>query len=82
MTQNIADVRQSLSESVGRMKEKLGFNRLAQHSAGRDGVTRSTAEGEVHEGMKGDGIKAIQDENAQLNKMVGVCMSCDGVRVW
>ena len=60
MTHSLYEVRQLVAENVVKMKEKL---RLQGGEQGTSSVAMVTA-------LKGEGTKVIQDENAQLNKMV------------
>ena len=60
MTQSLHEVRQLVAENMVKMKEKL---RVQGAEEGTPSVAMVTA-------LKGEGTKVIQDENAQLNKMV------------
>ncbi len=74
MTQNLHEVRQSVAENILRLKEKLSLK-------GRDlATTTGTVGGSEAAGtedraaaidvLKSEGVKAIQDDNADLNKQV------------
>ena len=60
MTHSLYEVRQLVAENVVKVKEKL---RVQGAEEGTPSVAMVTA-------LKGEGSKVIQDENAQLNKMV------------
>lgn len=61
MTRCVYDVRQSVAESVEKLKVKLGVKeREIEPKTGQSTPSVSKAEG----------IRAIQNENAELNKMV------------
>lgn len=79
MTQNLSEVKQSAAESVLRVKERLGLKEsvmdvLVRPGSGKGSMDRATAAGGGGAGGGGapkhEGIKAIQDENAELHKTV------------
>ena len=63
MTQALNDVRKTVTESMQRVKEKLGLKE-AEHSPRGTGEDKSPG--------SADGIKFLQDENAELHKQVCV----------
>lgn len=72
MTQNLSEVKQAAADSVLKVKERLRLKeRDADGVIGQPGSGRSSGErGASTAAAKHDGIKAIQDENAELHKAV------------
>lgn len=75
ITQNLHEVRQSVAESILRLKERLGLKEKEPTTAA---VAAAAAAGGYEAGstddgatvLKSEGVKAIQDDNADLNKQV------------
>ena len=68
ITKSLHEVRHSVAESVTKMKEKLRLQ--DQTVATTDGKTMATDANTVATALKAEGMKYIQRENAELNKMV------------
>lgn len=73
-----------MTESVLKVKEKLGLIEKEAESvatSSRGGVASRGGVDSRHPGLRlnAEGIKVIQDENAELNKQV--CMLCGHVTV-
>ena len=82
MTQNLHDVRQSVAESILKLKEKLGLKEkdptppaaaaaTTPGPGGGGGGAEPSGSEDMVSVLKSEGIKAIQDDNADLNKQVG-----------
>ena len=69
MTRSLYEVRQSVAESVKKMKEKLeihgGDVTIATDGAVADDIAMVTR-------LKAEGVKDIQQENAELSKLVSI----------
>ena len=64
MTHSLYEVRQSVAENVVKMKQRLGLQGSEQTPpSGNDAMVTA---------LKGESTKVIQEENAQLNKMVHI----------
>lgn len=73
MTQSLCEVKQSAAESILKVKQKLGLvkrdgGHRRRSSARKQSEEKSVAATEAM--VKAEGIKALQDENAELNKIV------------
>ena len=69
MTKSLHEVRQSVAESVAKMKEKLGLNDQTVATT-TNGKTTATDTDTMVTALKAEGAKDIQEENSELGKMV------------
>ena len=65
MTHSLYEVRQSVAENVVKMKQRLGVQGSEQTAPSVAMETDAMVAT-----LKGEGTKVVQEENAQLNKMV------------
>lgn len=76
MTQSLNEVKQSAAESVQKVKERLGLKEkedpLVRPGSGKNNLDRPAGGAGTGGGAspRQEGIKAIQDENAELHKAV------------
>ena len=79
VTHSLHEVRQSVAESVSKMKEKLGLQQeqTIPMTTGGQTTTKTKAidTNTMVSALKAEGMKDIQQENSELSKMVKILTS-------
>ena len=70
VTKSVHEVRQSVAESVKKMKEKLGLQQDHMVAMTTGTKTKASDTNTMVTALKAEGMKDIQQENADLSKMV------------